>query len=143
MTALMPGGWFDGVVATDEVVMPVKNEDREQPVPEVWRPALSAIVESLIRDDRVLVADLAVVRPMSGDLSQACRDAVQGYGDVTLVSLPQDTWETSVCRWQGDRWQCLVDLWTAQEGRSDLVLDVDVFEDGAGYRYSVNLVYVP
>lgn len=60
-----------------------------------------------------------------------------------LVPLPKDTRGTSVCLWQGDRWQCLVDLWTDQEGRSDLVLDVDVFEDGGGYRYAVKLVYVP
>jgi len=36
-----------------------------------------------------------------------------------------------------------VDLWTEQEGRSDLVLDIDVRDDGRGYRYSINLVYVP
>lgn len=143
MTALMFHRWFDGIVARDEVTVPVKNGEAELPVPDSWRPTLSAIAESLMRDDRFLAADVAGVEPVSEDLSRACRDAVHGYGEVTLVPLPQDTWETSACMWQGDRWQCLVDLWTAQEGRSDLALDVDVFEEGTGYRYSVNLVYVP
>lgn len=67
---------------------------------------------------------------------------IDDYGDVTLTSLPDASWDTSVALWFGDRWRCLVDLWTEEEGRSDLVLDVDVFENGPGYRFSVNLVYV-
>ncbi|MDG4827327.1 hypothetical protein O7635_36250 [Asanoa sp. WMMD1127] len=69
--------------------------------------------------------------------------AVDDYGDVTLVPLPEESWDTSVSLWHGDRWSCLVDLWTEQEGRSDLVLDVDVFEHGPGHRFVVQLVYVP
>jgi hypothetical protein len=112
-------------------------------VPDVWHPTLSAIVASLEREDAVIAAELPAVNPVSDDLSNVCRDAIRRYGDVRLVPLPTDTWGTSVCLWRGDRWQCLVDLWTEEEGRSDLVLDVDVFEEGGGYRYSINLVHVP
>jgi hypothetical protein len=125
------------------VTVPVKDDHQERAVPDVWQPTLSAIVESLVREDVVVAADLSAVDPVSDDLSHACREAVRHYGDVTLVPLPKDTWDTSVCLWQGVRWQCLVDLWTEQEGRSDLVLDIDVRDDGRGYRYSINLVYVP
>jgi hypothetical protein len=37
----------------------------------------------------------------------------------------------------------LVDLWTAEEGPSDLVLGVRVREQAGAYSYRVELVYVP
>jgi hypothetical protein len=97
----------------------------------------------LRRGDRVLGAGLPSVDPISEELSQQCIQAVGNYGPVTLIPLPEATWETSVTSWGGDRWTCLVDLWTEEEGRSDLVLDVDVFENEPGYRFAVHLVYVP
>ncbi len=122
---------------------PVKDTEQEGPVPDVWRPTLAAIVESLVREDSVLAAELPAVNPVSEELSRLCINAVHDYGEVTLVPLPEGTWETSVCLWRGDRWNCLVDLWTEQEGRSDLILDVNVFADDTGYKYAVHLVYVP
>ncbi|MEQ6902646.1 hypothetical protein [Nocardioides sp. YIM 152588] len=130
-------------VTRGDLTPPIKDGERERPVPEVWRPTLSAIVESLAREDVIVATEVPGVEPVSEALSEMCLEAVAEYGGITLVPLPKDAWDTSVCLWQGDRWQCLVDLWTAQEGRCDLVLDVDVFEDDSGYRYSVNLVYVP
>jgi hypothetical protein len=43
----------------------------------------------------------------------------------------------------GDHWDALIDLWTEDEGRSDLVLQVDVSEAASGYRVDIRLVYVP
>jgi hypothetical protein len=43
----------------------------------------------------------------------------------------------------GTRWDVLIDLWTVESGRSDLVLDARVFEVPSGYRYEIHLVYVP
>jgi hypothetical protein len=37
----------------------------------------------------------------------------------------------------------LVDLWTAAEGRSDLVLSAEVSEVGREYSVRIALVYVP
>jgi hypothetical protein len=125
------------------VIAPVKDDQQERPVPDVWRPTLSAIVESLVREEAVIAAELPQVEPVSEDRSEACRNAILRYGDVTLVPLPEGTWCSSVCLWQEDRWNCLVDLWTEQQGRSDLVLVVDVFEDDGTFRFAVNLVYVP
>ncbi|WP_444544523.1 DUF7668 domain-containing protein [Rhizocola hellebori] len=62
---------------------------------------------------------------------------------IGCLEAKREAWDTSVALWFGDRWRCLVDLWTKEEGRSDLVLDVDVFENGSGYRFYVNLVLVP
>ena len=64
------------------------------------------------------------------------------YGE-TLIDLPDETWETSVSQWMGPHWDVLVDLWTAESGRSDLVLHVQVFETRSGFRVEIHAVYVP
>jgi hypothetical protein len=43
----------------------------------------------------------------------------------------------------GQHWDILVDLWTAEEGRSDLVLGGKVVEGSAGPRLTIDMVYVP
>jgi hypothetical protein len=121
--------------------VPVKDEGRQIPVPDLWRPIITTIVYSLTRGD-VLNEHLSV-EPVTAEFREQCARAVAAYGDVTLIPLPAEAWETSVALWMGDRWRCLVDLWTAQGGRSDLVLELDVFELSSGYRFSVHLVYSP
>ena len=128
----------------DEPMRPLKDDAQERPIPDAWRSTLAAIADSIPTvDGSPIGAGLPRVEPISEDLSSVCREAITRYGEVTLVPLPEDTWDTSVYLWQGDRWSCLIDLWTRQEGRSDLVLDVDVFEEGEDYRFTVNLIYVP
>lgn len=125
------------------VADPAKDDALQVPVPEVWRPTLKAVVDSLVRRDTIIGAGLPSVDPVPGETSHQCLEAIGDYGDFTLIPLPDESWDTSVALWSGDRWRCLVDLWTAEEGRSDLVLDVEVFESAPGYRFSVHLVYVP
>ena len=60
-----------------------------------------------------------------------------------LVSLPQESWATSVCIWMGDHWVALIDLWTEEEGRSDLVLQVHISEVSSEPIVTVYVVYVP
>lgn len=122
---------------------PTKDEDLELPVPNVWRPTLKAIVDSLVRRDSRIGVGLPSVTPASADTTRQCLQAVDDYGEVALIPLPEKAWETSVTRWFGDHWDCLVDLWTEEEGRSDLVLELDVWEDMPGYRFCIHLVYVP
>ncbi|WP_458296166.1 DUF7668 domain-containing protein [Stenotrophomonas maltophilia] len=45
--------------------------------------------------------------------------------------------------WCGDFWNVLVDLYTEEGGRGDLVLQAHVYEVGDGYRYEVVLVNEP
>lgn len=45
--------------------------------------------------------------------------------------------------WNGSRWDAIIDLWTESEGRSDLVLSLQIEEGEAGFVYSVYMVYVP
>jgi hypothetical protein len=121
---------------------PLKT-DEEFPVPVVWRPTLDVIVASFVRGD---------FKPTAGDRVEAISDEtahqitayVRDYGVVTLVPLTEETWRSSVAMWIGDdRWEVLVDLRTAEEGRSDLVLHAHVREIGEDYVFSVYMVYVP
>ena len=53
------------------------------------------------------------------------------------------TWRTSVSQWMGTYWDTVIDLWTAESGKSDLILSVRVHEAVDGYRFAVNGLYVP
>ncbi len=126
-----------------EEVLPLK-EEIQTAVPHAWRDTLGAIVESLIRGDARIGQGIKNVDPVSEEVSNQCHATVADYGSATLIRLPEAAWSTSVAMWQGDRWVCLVDLWTAEEGRSDLVLDVAVSEDQeTAFRFHPYLVYVP
>ena len=59
------------------------------------------------------------------------------------MELPDASWSTSVCMWYEFYWDVLVDLWTEEEGPSDLVLKVEIYEQGDRFRYRLQLVYVP
>ena len=124
------------------MISPHKDES-EGPVPELWRPTFSALVDSLVERAPTIGGGLPEVEPVPDAVREQCLSAVDNYGDVDLVPLPQETWKSSVTAWQGDHWLCLIDLWTEQEGRSDLVLEAEVRERALGFRFTVNMVYVP
>ena len=124
------------------MISPHKDES-EGPVPELWRPTFSAVVDSLVERAPTIGGGLPEVEPVPDAVREQCLSAVDNYGDVDLVPLPQETWKSSVTAWQGDHWLCLIDLWTEQEGRSDLVLEAEVRERTPGFRFTVTMVYVP
>ena len=82
------------------------------------------------------------VRPVSGSLFQAILENIRDYG-AQLTELPDATWESSVCQWMEGHWEVLVDLFSEEEGPSDLVLDVRVHETLSDYAFEIHLVYVP
>ena len=43
----------------------------------------------------------------------------------------------------GEYWEVLVDLYTVESGRSDMVLHARVFAENDGYRIEPGMVYVP
>jgi hypothetical protein len=126
----------------DEPALPIKDEEAEQPIPLAWRPTLREIVRAFTLGDYRLACGVAGVDPVSAEQAEQFRDYVVEYG-ATLVELPDDTWETSVAQWYDPHWDFLVDLWTASEGCSDLVLSGSVVETADGYRFTLRLVYVP
>lgn len=85
---------------------------------------MSAFIAGDYRLDRGVLG----VESIASDTANQIREYLSDYG-ATLTALPEGTWESSVCMWMGSHWETLVDLWTKEEGRSDLVLHARVFDD--------------
>jgi hypothetical protein len=120
----------------------VKDASMQRAIPSVWRPVLREIVNAFVRGDYALSVGVPGVSPIPQKVADHIADYIQRYGE-TLVALPEDTWDTSVCIWTGIGWDTIVDLWTVREGRSDLILQTFVSETATGFRFEVHLVYVP
>ncbi|MES2759026.1 MAG: hypothetical protein V4693_16755 [Pseudomonadota bacterium] len=128
--------------ANDNTEVPVtKDSENEGPIPSAWRPILKGIVDAFVRHDYSLSNGISGVALVSEKTSTQIREYINEYG-ATLVALPPDSWDTSVCIWMGEQWDVLVDLWTKEEGRSDLVLQVHVSEVGGQYVVTVYMVCV-
>ena len=112
--------------------------DEQQPVPLEWRPALAKAANAFAAGDFTLQG-LSGVEPTSASTASQVREYLADYG-ATLVPLPQETWDSSVCIWSGHHWDVLVDLWTQEEGCSDLVMHAYVAPSGV---VSIHAVYVP
>ena len=127
---------------TEEVMAAIKDGTSERPIPTAWRPALRRVVDSFVRSDYAVVNGVDDIESISEETAGHIQSCVQDYG-ATLKSLPDETWNSSVCIWMGDHWDLLVDLYTEEEGPSDLVLSARVAEGENGFRFSIHMVYVP
>ena len=119
-----------------------EEDTSQQSIPLEWQQTLRDIVTAFVADDHQLKDGIAGVEPIPAETASQIQDYVRDYG-ATLVELPEATWESSVCIWTGSHWNALIDLWTQEEGRSDLVLEVHVAESGSGLCVKVHMVYVP
>lgn len=117
------------------------SPSEQQPIPNSWRPTFRDIAAAFAAADYGLVAGVSGVEPISTETATHIQCYIRDYG-ATLVALPEETWESSVCIWVGDHWDVLIDLWSQEEGRSDLVLHAHV-TDTPGFSVKVHLVYVP
>ena len=123
-------------------VLAVRDEDTERPIPTAWRQPLREIVNAFVMGEFGLEKGVKSVSPVSVDTAFYILSNIKDYG-ATLVALPEATWSSSTCIWCGCYWDALVDLWTQEEGRSDLVLHVRVAEADMEFEIEVYLVYVP
>jgi len=124
------------------VPVPVlKDEIQEHPVPSEWRPKLREIVAA-IKDGNFGLYGLERVEPLDEATAAGISHNIEAYG-CSLTALPDDSWNTSVCQWQLEYWEVLVDLFTVEEVRCDLVLHVNIFEDAGSFTFRVHFVYVP
>jgi hypothetical protein len=126
----------------DAEVLAVRDESRELPIPSAWRPVFREIVKAFVKRDYRLSVGVPGVAPVTADTAAHIEKYIDDYGE-TLVALPEETWDSSVCIWLGKHWDALVDLWTRTEGRSDLVLSARIVESDAGFEFQVYMVYVP
>lgn len=111
----------------------------QRPIPVKWRPVLRQIVNAFAQGNYNLEPGIVGVEPVPPSTASQVRDYVQGYG-ATLTPLPDETWNSSVCTFNGHEWEVLVDLWTQEEGRSDLVMHVQI---GTSGLVRIHAVYVP
>ncbi len=121
---------------------PVKDENAAHPIATAWRPTLRGVVKAFVCDDYALTEQIDFVAPVSKSSATQIRGYIADYGE-TLVELPDETWTTSVAQWMGGFGEILVDLWTAESGRSDMVLHAQVFEAKGSFRIKIHAVYVP
>jgi hypothetical protein len=119
----------------------VKKTDNEEPVPTVWRSTFAQIVEAFIVGDFALDREIEYVSSLSEADARRISRNISNYGEK-FVSLSEDTWNTSVCRWTGCHWDAFVDLAT-EAGTSDLVMFSRVKEEGGRYSFVVDSVHVP
>lgn len=82
------------------------------------------------------------VNPVSHKTAEQIQEYIEDYGEE-LIDLSEETWDTSVYISYGDYWNVLIDLFTKNEGLSDLVLNAEVREIDNNYVVDINLVYVP
>lgn len=123
-------------------VLAIKDEESERPIPTAWRPVIREIVRALLGHDYQLSIGVSGVASVSLETAEQIRQYIQDYG-AELIELPEETWASSVCIWMDCRWDALIDLWTLSEGRSDLVLSLQISEAGSGFEFNVYMVYVP
>lgn len=119
------------------------HEEGQKPVPEAWRPILKAVADALAAGDFALACGIEGVESPDAATVEHMRDHVADYGEQ-LVELPDETWQSSVVQDEGEGlWSVLVDLWTAAEGRSDLVLSGHMEVRCGTPRFTIHMVYVP
>ena len=121
---------------------PLKDPDAAHPVASAWRPLFRSVVQCFVQGDYELGRGVPGVEPVDAATAAQIRAYVADYG-ATLRELPEDTWASSVAQWMETHWDVLIDLWSVEEGRSDLVLRGRVVESSTGPRLTVEMVYVP
>ena len=131
-----------GVIRLNRMQITVAKNEEEEPVPEVWHSTFEAIVLQFVRGNYAISNQISGVAPVPSETTQQISKYIEDYG-ATLVPLPKEAWATSVSIWYGNHWSVLVDLFTEEEGASDLVLSTNVTETPRGYRFEIYMVYVP
>ncbi len=120
----------------------IKDLENEHPIASHWRPIIQLAVDAFSRGDFGLSTPIVNIQPVPVDIALANKSYVADYGEV-LISLAEEAWETSCAQWMGDFWQIIVDLYTEDEGRSDLVLNGRVMEKDGNISIEIGLIYVP
>jgi hypothetical protein len=113
----------------------------DEPVPPRFRPVIASVVSRLasgdfdgIRRDGFLRYDVP-----DNDFAMYVREY-----PATLVPLPDQAWEHAdvVPLDDGSGWAVTVDLWSREEGRSDLSLEGTLHDTERGPRLLIDNIHV-
>ena len=97
---------------------------------------------AFVEKDFVLQRGLTGVEAVSAERASTIAANIDKYG-CSLMKLPEAAWQTSVCQWMEGYWDVLIDLYTVEEGESDLALVMRVYEKNESYNFVVQSVHVP
>ena len=121
------------------------------PIPRALRPVLSAVVDRLVAGDYDGLKRDGVDPHEDRDLGLWIREygrapGTDEPGRARLVPLPEEAWDSAEVIFEEPGpprfWAVVVDLWTAEEGRSDLSMEADVTETSTGLAVVVNDIHV-
>lgn len=126
------------------MLIPVQKLEDESPVPTEWRATIVELVACIASGTyKSKSAKLPKgVIPLKEETIKQVSNYLDDYG-ATLVNLPEETWESSIYAWQGKHWDLLIDLFTVEEGLSDMALSLMVRENSGLIEFEVYLLYVP
>lgn len=120
------------------------GEPSSSPIPDHWRPRLAAVVQRLVDKDYAGLARDGLVAYTSDPTDASIGEWIEAY-PATLVPLPEEAWDYAE-RWRcvsdPNSWEVVIDLWTAEEGRSDLTLEAIVLERNGEVLVTVENVHV-
>jgi hypothetical protein len=111
-------------------------------VPERFRPALAAVVERLAAGDFAGLKRDGIDPYPDADLSLWIRN--YGSAGATIVPLPEEAWESAgaIPTVRPGEWAIVVDLWTREEGKSDLSMEATVLDSPGGISVVINSIHV-
>jgi hypothetical protein len=115
--------------------------DNELPIPNEWRKIIQKIVEEIKNKNYTNLSNLPDVFVSEKDFDGMC-SYLDEYGEE-LISLPEETWNTSVYLWFESHWELMIDLWTVSEGLSDMIIKIEILKIGANYSFKNLMIYVP
>ena len=119
-----------------------KNEENKLPIPHIWRSSFKEIVKAFVKGDYSLSSEIKNVNSISDETTVQIKEYIEDYGEE-LIELPNETWESSVYISYGNYWNVLIDLFTKEEGLSDMVISAEIREKNEEYEIEVKQVYVP
>jgi hypothetical protein len=113
------------------------------PVPERFRGVIADVVARVADGDYAGLKRDGIDPHPDADLSMWIRE----YGDrgATVVRLPEAAWEFAEAfpaEGVPGTWFVVVDLWTAEEGHSDLSMEATVREVGDGVVVTIDDLHV-
>jgi hypothetical protein len=119
-------------------------------IPASLRPALAHVVDRLVVGDFEGLKRDGIDPHPDTDLGLWIREyGSPGNGlpgHATLTSLPEEAWQYAEIVFEEAgpprRWGVVVDLWTVEEGRSDLTMEPDVIDAPEGLQVRISDIHV-
>lgn len=112
------------------------------PIPLRFRPLIEEVVGRLAAGDFEGILRDGLVRDDSPDFAYWLEDY-----PATLAPLPADAWarERAFAQRLDDDsgWYFRLDLWTQEEGRSDLGMEGELYDEVGGHRLRLDNIHVP